>query len=158
MKSRLGSAITFSALVIFLAVYSTGCQQSTPPVEEPVTSEPVVVPKVEPVVKKAEPAPEPEPVQVVEEVVEETEVSSVNTTHTVQDGECLWTISEDADIYDDPFQWPLIYKANRGQIKDPDLIYADQELDIPRDSSQSEIDDAVHEAKTRGPWSLWDGK
>ncbi|MDT8316815.1 MAG: LysM peptidoglycan-binding domain-containing protein [bacterium] len=153
MKSRLGSAITYSALVIFLAVYSTGCQQSTPPVEEPVTSEPVVVPKEEPVVKKVEPAP----VQAAEEVVE-TESSSVTTTHTVQNGECLWTISESADIYDDPFQWPLIYKANRGQIKDPDLIYADQELDIPRDSSQSEIDDAVHEAKTRGPWSLWDGK
>ena len=149
MKSRLGSAIFYSALLMFVAVYSTGCQQSTPAVEEPVTSKPVVKPK--PVVKKAE------RVQVAEEVME-TESSSDSTTHTVQNGECLWTISESTDIYDDPFQWPLIYKANRGQIKDPDLIYADQELDIPRDSSQGEIDDAVHEAKTRGPWSLWDGK
>lgn len=149
MKSRLGSAIFYSALLMFVAVYSTGCQQSTPAVEEPVTSKPVVKPK--PVVKKAEPA------KAAEEVMK-TESSSDDTTHTVQNGECLWTISESADIYDDPFQWPLIYKANRGQIKDPDLIYADQELDIPRDSSQSEIDDAVHEAKTRGPWSLWDGK
>ena len=150
MKSRLGSAICYSAILMFVAVYSTGCQQSTPPVEEPVTSKPVVKPKKKPVVKKAE------RVKVAEEVMETS--SSDSTTHTVQEGDCLWTISENADIYDDPFQWPLIYKANRGQIKDPDLIYADQELDIPRDSSQSEIDDAVHEAKTRGPWSLWDGK
>lgn len=151
MKFSLGSVISYSALVIFLAVYSTGCQQPTPAVEEPVTSKPVVKPKKKPVVKRAE------PVQVAEEVME-TESSSDSTTHTVEEGECLWTISENADIYDDPFQWPLIYKANRGQIKDPDLIYADQELDIPRDSSQGEIEDAVHEAKTRGPWSLWDGK
>ena len=149
MKSSLGSAIFYSVLLMFLAVSVTGCQQTTPPVEEPVTSKPVVK-KKKPVVKKAE------PVEVAEEVVE-TE-SSEKMTHTVESGECLWAISEDADIYDDPFQWPLIYKANRGQIKDPDLIYADQELDIPRDSSQSEINDAVHEAKTRGPWSLWDGK
>ena len=148
MKSRLGSAIFYSALLMFVAVYSTGCQQSTPAVEEPVTSKPVVKPKKKEAPKK---------VAAAKEVVE-TESSSDTTTHTVLDGECLWTISESADVYDDPFQWPLIYKANRGQIKDPDLIYADQELDIPRDSSQSEIDDAVHEAKTRGPWSLWDGK
>jgi len=149
MKLSSVRVISYSALIMFFAVFSSGCQQPTPAVEEPVTSAPVVTPKKE----------EPKPVvqEVAEEVVE-TESSSETTTHTVQNGECLWTISESSDIYDDPFQWPLIYKANRGQIKDPDLIYADQELDIPRDSSQSEIDDAVHEAKTRGPWSLWDGK
>ena len=144
MKSSLSSAVVYSVMLMFLAVTVTGCQQTTPPVEEPVTSKPVVKPK-----KKEAPK------AVAKEVVK-TESSS--DTHTVQSGECLWTISESTDVYDDPFQWPLIYKANRGQIKDPDLIYANQELDIPRGSSQSEINDAVHEAKTRGPWSLWDGK
>ena len=47
---------------------------------------------------------------------------------------------------------------NTAAIKDPDLIYPDQQFELPRDSSQDEIDAAVHEAKTRGPWSLWDGK
>ena len=148
MKSSKSSALMYLAMLVFLAVSVTGCQQ-TPDVEEPVTSAQVVKPK-----KKA---PKAVAQEVAEEVVE-TEASSDISTHTVQTGECLWTIAESSDIYDDPFQWPLIYKANRGQIKDPDLIYADQELDIPRDSSSSEIDDAVHEAKTRGPWSLWDGK
>ena len=80
------------------------------------------------------------------------------TYHVVKKGECLWLISEYEDIYNDPFQWPLIYKANRGQIKDPDLIRPEQNFDIPRDSSGSEIAEAVHEAKFRGPWSLSDGK
>lgn len=80
------------------------------------------------------------------------------TYHVVKRGECLWLISEYEEIYNDPFQWPLIYKANRGQIKDPDLIRPEQNFDIPRDSSESEIAEAVHEAKFRGSWSLWDGK
>jgi len=78
--------------------------------------------------------------------------------HTVIKGESLWKISESSNVYADPFQWPVIYKANRDQIKDPDLIYPDQKFELPRNSSQEDIDAAVHEAKTRGPWSLWDGK
>jgi len=48
-------------------------------------------------------------------------------------GECLWTISSYPEIYNDPFQWPKIYRANSDQIKDPDLIYPNQILRIPRD-------------------------
>ena len=53
-------------------------------------------------------------------------------THKVVKGECLWWIAEYKGIYGDPFKWPVIYKANRHQIKDPDLIYPGQELIIPR--------------------------
>ena len=41
---------------------------------------------------------------------------SLPNSHTVYDGECLWRISEYSDIYGDPFQWPLIYGANRDEI------------------------------------------
>jgi len=51
----------------------------------------------------------------------------------VYKGECLWTISSYPEIYNDPFQWPKIYRANTDQIKDPDLIYPNQILRIPRD-------------------------
>jgi len=40
--------------------------------------------------------------------------------YTVRRGDCLWRISEKE--YLNPFMWPLIYWANKGQIKDPDLI------------------------------------
>ncbi len=88
----------------------------------------------------------------------EARPGALPTYHIVKKGECLWWISEYEEIYNDPFQWPLIYKANRDQIKDPDLIRPEQNFDIPRDSSKSEIGDAIREAKFRGPWSLWDGK
>lgn len=84
----------------------------------------------------------------------------VLTEHVVIKGETLWWIAEYKQVYGDPFQWPLIYKANRNQIKDPDLIYPDQVFKIAR---QPEIDDemiaeAIKFAKNRGAWSLYDGK
>ncbi len=80
------------------------------------------------------------------------------TTHIVLKGECLWIISSYPQIYGNPFMWPLIYWANRAQIHDPDLIYPGQAFTIPRDFSPQEKDRAVYFAKTRGPWSLYDGK
>ncbi len=80
------------------------------------------------------------------------------TSHVVSRGECLWVISENKNIYDNPFQWPLIYKANRSQINDPDLIFPGQDFTIPRNSSGNEVKDALYMAKNRGPWSLHDGK
>jgi len=78
--------------------------------------------------------------------------------HIVQKGESLWVISRDVDIYGDPYQWPLIYKSNRSQINDPDLIYPGQNFLIPRDVSDWGVRTAVRYAKHRGPWSLFDGK
>ncbi len=79
-------------------------------------------------------------------------------SHTVTVGECLWVISENEKVYDNPFQWPLIYKANRSQIRDPDLIFPGQDFKIPRSNTEDEIREAVYMAKSRGPWSLYDGK
>ena len=79
-------------------------------------------------------------------------------THTVVKGECLWTISKYEDVYQNPFMWPLIYKENRSQIRDPDLIFPKQELKIPRNHTDDQAKKAVHTAQHRGPWSLYDGK
>ncbi len=79
----------------------------------------------------------------------------------VQKGECLWKIAEYEKIYQDPFQWPLIYNANKDQIKDPDLIYPNQNFAIPRDVPEEEVKAAIKFAKNR-PWPvpnyLFDGK
>jgi len=53
-------------------------------------------------------------------------------THTVVKGECLYVISGYSQIYDDPLKWPRIYRANKDQIKDPNLIYPGWVLNIPR--------------------------
>ncbi len=52
-------------------------------------------------------------------------------THTVVEGECLWMIAGMEYGHPYYYKWPLIYNANRDQIKDPDLIYPDQVFDIP---------------------------
>ncbi len=74
-------------------------------------------------------------------------------TYTVVSGDNLWSISGQAAVYGNPYQWPLIYKANADQIEDADLIFPGQEFDIPS-ASASEIDAAVQHAKTRGAWSV----
>mgnify|MGYP001066395821 CR=1 FL=1 len=51
--------------------------------------------------------------------------------YTVVNGDCLWNIAKKKEHYSNPFAWPIIYKANRDQIKNPDLIYPKQNFKIP---------------------------
>ncbi|MBN2570680.1 MAG: LysM peptidoglycan-binding domain-containing protein [Ignavibacteriales bacterium] len=60
-----------------------------------------------------------------------TEEAPKTNTYTVVKGDCLWNIAKKRDIYDNAFAWPVIYKANRDQIKNPDLIYPKQVFKIP---------------------------
>src|SRR3972149_5647114 len=78
-------------------------------------------------------------------------------SHEVVKGECLWNIAKNKDVYENPFMWPLIYKANHDKINDPDMIYPKQVLSIPREFSSDDKDKATHHAKHRGEWSLHDG-
>lgn len=58
--------------------------------------------------------------------------------YTVVVGDYLWKISGKADIYNDPYQWIRIYSYNKDQIKDPDLIYAEQIFKIQREVGPNE--------------------
>ena len=51
--------------------------------------------------------------------------------YKVMRGDNLWNISKKEQIYDDPYMWPRIYRENKGEIKDPDLIYPNQVLGVP---------------------------
>ena len=51
---------------------------------------------------------------------------------TVKGGESLYKISGYEEIYADGTKWTRIYRANRDKIQDPNLIYVDQVLAIPR--------------------------
>ena len=77
-------------------------------------------------------------------------------SYSVVRGDNLWNISGKEQVYANPYQWPLIYKTNRSQIKDADLIYPGQVFDIDQNASAAEIDAAVNHAKTRGAWSVGD--
>jgi nucleoid-associated protein YgaU len=58
--------------------------------------------------------------------------------YVVLRGDYLWKISGKPQIYDDPWKWMRIYSANRDEIRDPDLIYPDQRLVIPRTIGRDE--------------------
>jgi hypothetical protein len=87
---------------------------------------------------------EPEPVM---------EESMSLGTYLVAEGDNLWNIAGQDSVYGNPYQWPLIYKANSGQIKDADLIYSGQSFDIPK-ASEADAAAAVEHAKTRGAWTV----
>ena len=97
------------------------------------------VEKVEKKVEKKPPAakPDPAPKQKIE-LVEE---------YRVGEGETLWTISAQPQVYGEGLLWPLLYQANRDQIKDPRQIFPGQDLGIRRDMTKEELEDARQRAR-----------
>lgn len=57
--------------------------------------------------------------------------ASKDINYTVKKGDHLWGIAKKPEHYGNGFAWPVIYKANRDQIKNPDLIYPNQNFKIP---------------------------
>jgi hypothetical protein len=102
-------------------VFAWGCSKKVQTEPEPVVVEEEVVVVEEEVVVVSDPMQ-----------VYKAEYDALPVSHTVTKGECLWWIAEYKHVYNDAFMWPLIYKANRDQIKNPDLIYAGQQFEVPR--------------------------
>jgi LysM repeat protein len=100
-----------------------------------------------------------------EELLQRTGVVTASRTsaaqperYAVQRGDTLWGISAREQIYHDPFMWPLIYKANSQQIRDPDLIFPRQIFVIPRNYAPEEAAAAIHRARQRGAWRVGDSR
>jgi len=72
----------------------------------------------------------------------------------VLDGDSLWGIASNEQVYGDAALWPLLLCANREQIIDADLIYAGQVLSIPHDITAEAHDAAIVHADNRGDWEL----
>ena len=102
---------------------------------------------------KAE-APAPEPVAAPAPTPASAPAAAAMGSYEVVRGDNLWNIAGQSRVYGNPYQWPLIYKANSSKIKDADLIYPGQNFDINRAATVAEIDAAVNHAKTRGAWSI----
>jgi len=92
--------------------------------------------------------PDDDSPQVTVVVERERVVRMPKVSHVVRPGESLWTIAAQRLVYGDALQWPLIYKANRDQIKDPRQIYPKQELTIPREVTSEEIEAAREMARS----------
>ncbi len=69
------------------------------------------------------------------------------TSYSVGEGETLWTISAHPKVYNEGLLWPLLYQANRDQIKDPRQIFPGQSLSIRRDMTKDELEEARQKAR-----------
>ena len=78
----------------------------------------------------------------------------VISAYVVQAGDHLWGISSQPKVYGDPYQWPLLFKRNRADITDADLIYPGQMIQIEREMSDAQIQEAIDHARSRGAWVL----
>jgi hypothetical protein len=74
---------------------------------------------------------------------------SLSSMHTVKRGETLPQIAALQDIYSDSLLWPLIYRANRDQIRDPRQLWPGQVLRIPRNASREDIQEARRYAQEK---------
>ncbi|MEA3464861.1 MAG: LysM peptidoglycan-binding domain-containing protein [Thermodesulfobacteriota bacterium] len=71
-----------------------------------------------------------------------TKKQTLVSTYNVDTGENLYSIAAKTNTYNEGLLWPLIYKANRDQIKDPQQIFPGQSLTIPRNNSDVEKENA----------------
>ncbi|MEA5444778.1 LysM peptidoglycan-binding domain-containing protein [Gammaproteobacteria bacterium AB-CW1] len=83
-----------------------------------------------------------------------SELEAATMSYRVRRGDSLWRISGKDDVYGDPYQWPLIYRANSDKIDDADLIFPDQEFTIYKHPTESARDHAIEHARTRGAWEI----
>ena len=105
---------------------------------KPETKQPAAQPAAQPTAQPtAQPAPVPTPKPQIEMVDQ----------YSVGEGETLWTISAQPQVYGEGLLWPLLYQANRDQIKDPRQIFPGQSLDIRRDMTSEEQEEARQRAR-----------
>lgn len=94
----------------------------------------LIIPQAEakPIVESISSSPNTPPPPVKPQITPKAatvEAISENLYKIVQ-GDNLWEISVRA--YADGYQWTKVWEANKEMIKNPNLIYPDQELSIPR--------------------------
>lgn len=94
--------------------------------------------------KRTEKTPQP-----VRDKEKEKEARSLPLHHTVKRGESLPQIAAQPDVYGDAALWPLLYRANRDQIRDPGRIWPGQVLRIPRNISRDDLAEARRYAQER---------
>lgn len=70
-------------------------------------------------------------------------------SYSVRRGESLPQIAARPEIYNEPGLWPLIYRANRDQVRDPYQLWPGQVLKIPRSYSREEAVEARRQANRR---------
>lgn len=97
---------------------------------------------------RTQPAPEPSKPESKPAAEDQVEPApDLVHQYEVQGDENLWSIAARPEVYDDPLLWPILYRSNRDQIKDPRILYDGQTLDVPRDVADRDLDEARDQAR-----------
>ncbi len=135
MSSNVISRTTLALFVTVLVLGACARRQQQEPVATPTPGEMDAAFQAPPVIETAvDPLPTPVP-------------TPKRNSYIVKKGDSLWMISGEAAILGDNFRWPLMFKANRDQIIDPDLIEPQQDLTWKENYTREEVEDAVGKAK-----------
>ena len=140
--------ISFNRTAVTLAIasglaFSAGCSKR--PNQEP---EPTPVPMAAAPVLTPEPQREPTPIP----PLPTPQPTPVANSYIVQPGDSLWRISSDIVVFGNAFRWPLLFKANRDQIIDPDLIEPAQDLTWKLNYGYPAVEDAEKKAQDTPPY------
>jgi nucleoid-associated protein YgaU len=81
-------------------------------------------------------------VEAERKAAEKTRQHPLAANHTVKRGESLPQIAAQPDVYNDAALWPLLYRANRDQIRDPRIVWPGQVLRIPRNLGRDDMAEA----------------
>jgi len=84
--------------------------------------------------------------KIVNKIIPEEPKLKLVSKVEVREGDDLAIIASRPEVYNDRLLWPLIYKANRDQIKNPEEIFFGQIFIVPRDKTTEESDAARQEA------------
>ena len=73
--------------------------------------------------------------------------------YTVQANDTLWSIAAKPEVYGSGWKYPLIIKANKEMLRNPNNLKVGSDLQIPRDYSKEEEEAAKEALKNsrRGP-------
>jgi nucleoid-associated protein YgaU len=91
-----------------------------------------------------------------EEARKAAEVSMLSE-YRVGGNDTLASVAGLVGVYGDPLLWPLLYQANRDQIKDPAQIYIGQVLKVPRGLPSSDLESARQKAREAGLFGIASG-
>jgi nucleoid-associated protein YgaU len=70
-------------------------------------------------------------------LIREKKIKNYTVGTWAENRDCLWNIAGKIEIYGDPFQWPKIWQANTGIIRNPDIIHPGQVLVLPGKGRQN---------------------
>lgn len=103
---------------------------------------------------EAVPQPQETPAPVKKPLPKPKPKITLVSSYDVGEGETLWTISAQPQVYNEGLLWPLLYQANRDQIKDPRQIFPGQSLSIRRDMTEKDLEDARQRARESDIFSV----